>query len=43
MLRKFADGLAFGAGFGIAIAAVWTILGWVMAPSHSPAAPRRGR
>ena len=39
MLRKFAEGLAFGAGFGIAIAAVWTLLGWLTTPSPVPRTP----
>ena len=36
MVKKFLDGLAFGAGFGISIVAIWVLASWVGSQLVSP-------
>ena len=36
MVKKFLDGLAFGAGFGISIVAIWVFASWVGSQLVSP-------
>lgn len=36
MVKRFIDGLAFGAGLGIALVAVWIVASWVMSQLFGP-------